>query len=201
LRKSSLQSLAIPGDGNCLFTAITFQLSIVQAKMTSKYQDLLKVKGVLGTDSIQAMAHTFRLGVIGEMEQNKVRYLPFLKNCSQYSKSGEFAGDFGDLLPTACTNYIGAIIVLFSSNAFLECQTIVPQDVILTEVPIQLACSSYGPRHYDSTVPISIENNRVIMTSIEDTHCIEMVDTTYKCRCGANPIKLLSCKNDFCKTN
>jgi hypothetical protein len=204
LSKFSLKAVQIDGDGNCLFTALIFQLSIVQTRMTSDYLSYLNQRGLLKFEDIIKVALLFREGVIAEMSTNWMKYSQFLHNCSenhffgflqQYSKSGQFAGDFGDLLPLACANYLRAVIVLFTSDPHLERQSIVPHGEVLTEVPLQLAYSAYGPGHYDATD---------LMTQNQKTqHNISASDISLKstkCRCGANHTQLKTSMNDFCTT-
>jgi hypothetical protein len=133
----------------------------------------------------------FREGAMAKMKENWQKYLPFLKDCSEaqfyiflveYSMSGQFAGDFGDLLPMACANFLRAVIVLFSSDPLYNCQTIVPQGTVLTEVPLQLAYSSYGPGHYEATVQISKEVKAEKEILLNET----LQYKSFRCRCGAN---------------
>jgi hypothetical protein len=108
--------------------------------------------------------------------------------------SGQFAGDFGDLLPTACANFLGAVIVLFSSDPHYNCQTIVPQGTVITEVPLELAYSSYGPGHYEATVQISKEVKAEKEILLNQT----LQYKSFKCRCGANHRQLSTSIKEFC---
>jgi hypothetical protein len=108
-----------------LFTALTFQLSFVHTKLSSDYIAVLEGNGFLRDRDVKRMAQIFREGAMAEMKENWQKYLPFLKDCLEaqfyiclieYSMSGQFAGDFGDLLQMACANFLGAVIVLLSSD-------------------------------------------------------------------------------------
>jgi hypothetical protein len=157
----------------------------------------------LDKNEAKEKAYLFRMGVINEMEQKKCKYFSFLYDCCEkkyseyilkYSLSGQFAGDFGYLLPLACANYIGAVIILFSSNSYLECQPIMPQDKILTEVPLQLAYSAYGPGHFDATIQIFTTEKSNISDSTAK------ILNHVKCSCGANHRQLSTDLNAFCKS-
>jgi hypothetical protein len=90
-----------------LFTALTFQLSFVHTKLSSDYIAVLEGNGFLRDRDVKRMAQIFREGAMAEMKENWQKYLPFLKDCLEaqfyiclieYSMSGQFAGDFWDLL-------------------------------------------------------------------------------------------------------
>jgi hypothetical protein len=185
-----------------LFTALTFQLCFVHTKLSSDYIAVLGGNGFLRDRDVKRMTQIFRVGAMAKMKENWQKYLPFLKDCSEakfyifleeYSMSGQFAGDFGDLLSMACANFLGAVIVLFSSDPHYNCQTIVPQGTVLTEVPLQLAFSSYGPGHYKATVQMSKEVKADKEILLNKT----LQNKSFICRCGANHRQLSTSMNEF----
>jgi hypothetical protein len=209
LFRFSLQKVEILQDGNCLFTAVVTQLSYCKSRMTPKYISFLRAEGLLGHKNIAQIAHTLRQNVMAFMRKTNNLYLPFLDNCSegtfnayvqQYARSGEFAGSFGDLLPTACADYLQSVIVLLTSDVNLQCHTVVPQKEIINDFPLYLAYTAMGCGHYDATV----QTDKNDVTNIEaDNQVLSKSETnSKKCRCGINSKKsetvIFFCKTSRC---
>jgi hypothetical protein len=119
------------------------------------------------------------------METNAGQYIPYLPNMNakkyksllkQYRNSGEFAGNFGDLLIVAVGHTLRVVILLLSSNKDLPFQSITPNCEILSSRSLYLVFNCAGAGHYDSTEPIFMAEN--IISSDESSG--------NNCRCGIN---------------
>jgi hypothetical protein len=208
LHNFSLHTVEIPKDGNCLFTAIIVQLSQCTEKMSDAYLTFLGNIKLIGDELVAQRAQTLREEVMNNISQNEQLYLPFLENCSrdtftayiqQYSKSGEFSGSFGDLLPIACSDYLHTVIVLLSSDAKMQVLTIIPQSDVLNECPLYLAYTAMGCGHYDATMPVSKSDCLPVIES-SSKHTTEKSNYS-KCRCGINNKKDGGSSKQFCRTS
>jgi hypothetical protein len=101
LESFGLSKVNISKDGDCLFHALNRQLEI-----SGDYNRINSCKGKIHDDAMNAL--WLRLCVLEEVELNVEEYRPFLANMTRtkiavlikmYCSPGQFAGDFGDLLP------------------------------------------------------------------------------------------------------
>jgi hypothetical protein len=195
LESFCLSRVDVSKDGDCLFHAIIRQLEI-----SGEYNQINSCKGKIHDDAMNAF--WLRLCVLEEIELNIEDYRPFLTNMTRtkiaaliqiYSSPGQFAGDFGDLIPVAAANYLGRIIILLSSNPHLPYQSITPQRRTVSSHPVYLAHNAFGCGHYDA-----VKLRFSLLTEVEpktDTDTDTDTDTAApnptlanakKCRCGVN---------------
>jgi hypothetical protein len=198
----SLQSVAVSADGNCLFTAVCHQLDVSVNLMGNDFKE--HVQSLNLQSNMHFDSFLLRQVVLDEMETNAGQYIPYLPNMNakkyksllkQYRNSGEFAGNFGDLLIVAVGHTLRVVILLLSSNKDLPFQSITPNCEILSSRSLYLVFNCAGAGHYVSTEPIFMAEN--IISSDESSG--------NNCRCGINSKNASSsikeksyCKNDRC---
>jgi hypothetical protein len=183
-------------DGNCLFSAVCYQLCNVQDK-SSQFSAHLSALGIIHEQ--QCKPDSLREVVLNEMESHPDRYMSFLTKATlktyreqvqQFRKSGQFATDFGDLIPVAIADTLGTILILLSSNPSLSYQSIIPQGDIFLSLPLFLSFNCSGAGHYDGTRPAN--------PTLQQHGNTDKLDKM-TCRCGINN-KTKKGSPAFCKS-
>jgi hypothetical protein len=158
LKLFSLERIEIGRDGDCLFSAVCCQLDQSVGDHSTICQDHITNLQISEAGLFSPLL--LRHATLNEMETNSEIYRSFLSNTSkitfrkliqQYKNVGEFAGNFGDLLPVAIANKLGLVIILLSSNPTHPYHTIIPRTKIHGTAPLILAFNCSGSGHYDST--------------------------------------------------
>ena len=91
--------------------------------------------------------------------------------CEQYSASGEFEGELGDLMVVTLANILQHPIVIFTSVSDMPVLCYTPFDCNNSS-PLFLTYTQSGPGHYDYAVPKSQDNDEVANTK------------SIRCTCG-----------------
>jgi hypothetical protein len=186
----NLSKVSVRKDGDCLFHAMIRQLKISDNYMTPRSS-----KGTVYDETADAL--WLRLSVLEEIENSTEHYRVFLGNMTRtkfaaqvqlYSSPGQFAGDFGDLLPVAVANFLKRIIILISSSPFRPYQSIIPRVTPMSSEPLYLAHNTFGCGHFDAVKRASCESESSEEELPESANLPnETIKTQAKrCRCGVN---------------
>jgi hypothetical protein len=190
-----LELVPVEKDGNCLFSAVCNQLKHFGESSGEQFRAHLQKLDICHDEEFRPAR--LREAVLNEMEKNQDRYIPFLdentaatypSQVAKFRQSGQFATDFGDLIPIAIANVLGSVLILLSSDPLLPYQSVTPERNIIPNVPMYLAFNCSGAGHYDGTRQKS---------ALPTVQCVEKI---LKCRCGINS-KALKGEQSFCKTS
>ena len=163
----NFSKVEIPGDGNCLFTAVALYLETVYPSLPSSHPrtDIINSLGVtMGTSSTTySIIDALRKVVVQEwLGQNSQYYTGFLSSvqleheAARFLDNGEFTGELGDLVIAALSNVLQSPIVVFTSIQNLPVLVITPSHHVMNNPsPIHLAYCHDGPGHYDLAVHCS----------------------------------------------
>ena len=193
----------IPKNGNCLSTAVAFQLHQLQAKtdVSNAMAVHLENLGIKNTQSVEELATLLRKLVVDEWVGSfSEDYLDFfhgearrnyVEEAEKYRMCGTFAGPLGDAMPLALAIVLGMPFIILSlenSTPFLD---VCPREIKCELFPLYLAHYPTGPGHYDTRVSQS-DTPTTMFTANENepgsTHGTETtLDKLFRpCRCGVN---------------
>ncbi len=156
----NFRKVAVPGDGNCLFTSVA--LSIIERIQNHDdvVVDIMTKLGLSVRDlNIQRISKRLRDLVVQEwLGDNADYYQGFSTSdiqsqAEQYLISGEFAGNLGDLMVVTLSNVLHIPIAIFTSIPNLPIICITPVTQVESTVPLYLAFNHGGPGHYDYAIP------------------------------------------------
>ena len=118
----NFKSMSVPGDSNCLFTAVAVNLQKVASKSKDLADQLQSLGIQVSKDSIQDIIKKLRKAVVDELlGNNTAEYQSFLSQeqlsteAQHFLKDGEFMGEVGDLMIKALCNVLQTPIILFTS--------------------------------------------------------------------------------------
>lgn len=197
LQQWNFRKISVPGDGNCLFTAIAYNL--VNRARDNDEPILNRLQLLSNTPNrleISEIAKELRLLVVKEwLGENSEYYQGFVtadiaKHAHQYLESGEFAGDLGDLMILTLSNILHIPITIFSNIPNLGVICITPTTGVDSTVPLYVAYNNYGSGHYDYAVPTESTSHSPPSSSTK--RCVT------KCFCGRNQAsKATPCASDI----
>lgn len=153
----NFKGLSVPGDGNCLFTAVAVNLQHLATK-SKDLSDHLQSLGIqVCEDGVPNIIKKLRKSVVDELlGSNTTEYQSFLSHeqlptqAQRFLRDGEFMGEIGDLMVKALCNVLQTPIILFTSVKDMPIIVCTPTHNPLKEVDfIYLAYNQYGPGHYD----------------------------------------------------
>lgn len=180
----NFRQVEVPGDGNCLFTAVALHLQLIGQEPASPLHPILERLGIdVSSDSVQHIAKLLRRAVVTEwLGEHSTEYTGFLasaqleKEAQTFLNSGEFAGELGDLVVSALSNVLQSPIVLFTSIANLPILVVTPSHTIMENPqPIHLSFTQYGPGHYDMAIYQDSNSSAAASQDIQESH---------QCTCG-----------------
>ena len=157
----NFRSVSTPGDGNCLFHSVAFALQQQSQQGNDSICQVLSSLGInLTSQSTAEVITALRKAVVDEwLGDNSKEYQSFLtyaqleKEACRFLKSGEFAGEIGDLVITALAHVLQSPIVLFTSIDGLPIVVIMPtQSPVANIHPLFMAYNQYGSGHFDGVV-------------------------------------------------
>jgi hypothetical protein len=214
----------MPKNGNCLFTAVGFQLqqflSTNQIPMVMRnYLENIGLKDDLDLDEISAVLRNL---VVDEwIGPNTDDYLDFfhvdskvnfIEHAKTYRISGTFASELGDAMPLALANVLGMPLVILSTQNFSPFLDICPREVKHSVLPIYLCYYPNGGGHYDALIQNECESlaggcsdvtTQPMSTENENDKTIDGLvknpnstpPSERSCRCGANAKKKKPCQS------
>ena len=154
----------MPGDGNCLFTAVAHNLVDRVKNNDEAVLCSLRRLGVLPTTKneleVFSLAKLLRLLVVQEwLGDNAEYYQGFVTtdigtHAHEYLNSGEFGGDLGDLMVLTLSNILQMPVTIFSNIPDLELVCITPISGVNSISSLYLTYSNYGADRYDFAIPI-----------------------------------------------
>ena len=206
----------IPKNGDCLFTAVAFQLqqlfSVIEEDSVTK--SYLQKLGIRSEQSLAEIASLLRNLVVDEWTGSFAGdYYDFfhgnsknnyVQQAESFRISGTFASDLGDAMPLALANVLGMPLVILSLDHFTHFLDICPREVKCGVFPIYLCYYSTGGGHYDAllqhtTTPTeceqSIETESVLAVAEQQEKREKQNETRddlappRSCRCGVNAKK------------
>ena len=215
LREASLERIAIEGDGNCMFSTVSFSLKSM--KLNQEYSTFLESMGINTTEEIASISNSLRKVVVDELMQQYEFYEKFANDLSESEyrrkvqeckKSDVFAGDIGDLILPAISNTLRISINLITSNPECPFMHMQPKDSPLSDSPLCIAYISHGPGHYDACKEMIFDEKhkqgkkqgKCTCGRKVHTSCISNLCKCFrnKVSCGADPACLCSnCENKF----
>ena len=149
----------VPGDGNCFFHAVSFQLlKLLKGENGQSIQNGLCALGISLEQSLATNAEVLRQRVVDEWQGPFIdEYQQFLidsemdvyMEAEKFRRSGEFCRPLGDGMPLAMANVLQLPIVLITSAQNMPIVTVTPRS-ILFETSIILAYTQGGAAHYDA---------------------------------------------------
>ena len=159
----------MPGDGNCLFTAVAHNLVDRLKNNDEAVFCSLNRLGVLSNTPnelcVSFLANALRRLVVQEwLGENAEYYQGFVTtdiatHAHQYLNSGEFGGDLGDLMVVTLSNILHIPITIFSNIPDLGLVCITPTSGMSSIIPLYLTYNNYGSGHYDYALPIDSTSN------------------------------------------
>ena len=187
LESWNFQRIEVPGDGNCLFYAISLALvERIQHGDTQLHQTLTSL-GLSSEDvkDVRSLARFLRQSVVHQWLANTDMYQGFatidLSNeANTYLTDGEFSGELGDLMVLTLANILKTPITLFTSIPNLPVLCIVPTLEVSTAIPLYLTYIQTGPGHYDYAIP----KPEASETDQTEAGSIRKQVTTIHCTCG-----------------
>lgn len=147
----------VPGDGNCLFTAIAKQLKTFLKDCTKK-----ETKGyILNLDlgkSVEPDARKLRTLFVDELIRNIDVYgstMPYedcdiLKEIEQFRNDGYFNSDVGDTCAIVIADLLRIPIVIVTAFPSHPTNVLLSKNM-LTSDALYIAYNHAGPGHYDGT--------------------------------------------------
>lgn len=154
----NFRQVQVPGDGNCLFTSVALHLQSISQLPTLPLRSTVESLGInISTDSVEQIAAKLRKAVVAEwLGDHFSLYTGFLtfsqleQEAQRFLRSGEFAGELGDLVVAALSNVLHSSIVLFTSIPNLPILVITPSHESMDNPqPIHLTFTQHGAGHYD----------------------------------------------------
>ena len=149
----------VPGDGNCLFSAVSLGLIERLQNEDHKVVDVLTELGIPTCDfNVTSISTNLRSLVVKEwLGDNADYYQGFVTSdirsqAELYLSSGEFAGNLGDLIVVTLSNILHIPITIFTSIQNLPVICITPLSEVETVVPLYLTYTHTGPGHYDYAI-------------------------------------------------
>ncbi len=180
LQSWNFEKVVVPGDGNCLFYAVSLAL-IQRMKTDNCTRELLLSMGLPEDklDDMYIIAKLLRRLVVREWQENTDNYQGYTlvdvcSEASNYLADGEFSGDIGDLMVRTLLNILAIRITIFTSVENMPVLCVTPAFNCDTSVPLYLTYVQAGAGHYDYAVP-SVTSST---TTIVQTH---------RCTCGRKP--------------
>ena len=203
----------IPKNGDCLFTAVAFQLqqlfSAIKGNSATKShfqqlgirseQSLVEIAGLLRNLVVDEWTGSFAGDYYdffhGDSKDN------YVQQAESFRISGTFASDLGDAMPLALANVLGMPLVILSLDHFTHFLDICPREVKCGVFPIHLCHYSTGGGHYDAlsqhTTPTVMECEQSIKTKSvlaaadenEQKETGDDLPSPRSCRCGVNAKK------------
>ena len=148
----NFRKVEVPGDGNCLFTAVALHLQSVSEVPESPLNSIMERLGINRSDSIHRIVELLRQAVVAEwLGEYSHEYTSFLapaqleREAERFLLSGEFSGDLGDLVVTALSNVLHSPIILFTSIDNLPLLVVTPTNTIMENPqPIHLTFTQYA---------------------------------------------------------
>ena len=146
---------AIPGDGNCCFSAIASNLLHQCLQLEEKYPALVS-KLQLNISSMKDIALQLRLEAVQEWTMNASEYQGYLP--SEYSVEIEaakfidesyFFGPLANTMIKAVSNALGLPIIVFSSALHYPIVYTTPR-VCQVSIPLYVAFNQAGAGHYSA---------------------------------------------------
>ena len=174
LQSWNFERVVVPGDGNCLFYAVS--LALIQRMKTNNHTRELLLSMGLPEDQLDDMyniAKLLRRSVVHEWQENADNYQGFTlvdlgSEALNYLADGEFSGDIGDLMVLTLANILGIPLTIFTSVENMPVLCVTPTLNCDTSVPLYLTYVQAGAGHYDYAVP-SLTSSTT--TSIVHSHC------------------------------
>lgn len=157
----NFQHVQVPGDGNCLFTSVALHLQSVGQMPAAPLHSIVESLGIdLSVDSVEEIAAQLRRAVVaewlGDHYSEYTRFLAFSQleqEAQRFLRSGEFAGDVGDLVIAALSNVLHSPIVLFTSIVNMPILVLTPShEPMDNPQPIHLTFEQHGAGHYDLAI-------------------------------------------------
>ena len=162
LEAFGLEQVAIPGDGNCFFSAIAFHLSSLLSSPDTSNSILLHLNSIGITENmlITQISDVLRTLLVrewrGHREESYRNFLPesmdYISETINFETSGYFSSDLGDLMPIAMANVLRMPIVIVTSESHTPLISVCPEETILYSTPLFLAYNRLGAGHYDAAV-------------------------------------------------
>lgn len=201
-------------DGNCLFTAIAFNIKNQVEHGNIILKTVIENLKIDPKSSISQIARQLRACVVQEwLGKNSKFYQEFMTEgqltvqAEKFLHDGEFSIDIGDLAVAALSNTLQSPLVLFTSRPSQPIYIQNPTHSPMASVsPIFLAFLHTGPGHYDAVAPSTIPEVAAEKASTESCTCgrkstkgnaCSFTLSQYTCRCPCYNAKL-SCSED-CK--
>jgi hypothetical protein len=162
LRDFSLQRVQISQDGDCLFKAMANQMK--QIDQYSEYGQFIEQCSISLVDSVDTLAELFRKLVVTELSANYRLYMAYTKKMKLtdyrrkvqiFGLKGQYAGDLGDLLLPALTNVLRTTVTVICSSPLNPVLHVLPDKGALNNKPMYVTYLTFGPGHYDGTLPLS----------------------------------------------
>lgn len=207
----------IPKNGDCLFTAVAFQLQQLFSSIEedSVIKSHLQQLGISSEESLAEITGLLRNLVVDEWTGSFAGdYYDFfhgdskdnyVQQAESFRISGTFASDLGDAMPLALANVLGMPLLILSLDHFTNFLDICPREVKCGAFPVYLCYYSSGGGHYDvllqHTTPTemeceqSIENKNLPAAAEQKEAKDERKETRddlpspRSCRCGVNAKK------------
>ena len=208
------QRVAMPKDGDCLFSAVAFQLQSRYAseeKDSPLYQHLHTLGIKADQPDLQIIVQKLRALTVKEFfggrRSEYVSYLDsshrdeFENMANNFVERGFFDCELGNATPLALANILQVPLVIMSSIENFPVIPIIPREPPLTNVPIYIAYQRVGSGHYDATVEAQ-HGNSATTTSVLHSETDSNQDkdrmqpegalkqiTAGGCRCGRGSAK------------
>ena len=164
LEAFGLEQVAIPGDGNCFFSAIAFHLSSLLSSPDTSNSILFHLNSIGITQNmlITQISDVLRTLLVrewrGHREESYRNFLPesmdYISETINFEASGYFSSDLGDLMPIAMANVLRMPIVIVTSESHTLLISVCPEETILYSTPLFLAYNRLGAGHYDVAVSV-----------------------------------------------
>ena len=117
----------VPGDDNCFFHAVSFQLlKVVKGENGQSIQERLRDLGISPDQSLTSIAAVLRQRIVNEWQGPFMdEYQQFFNDsemdayteAGKFRRSGEFCRPLGDAMPLAMTNLLQMPIVLIVGDS------------------------------------------------------------------------------------
>ena len=130
----------VPGDGNCFFHAVSFQLlKLLKGENGQPIQNSLRALGISSEESVATIAAVPRQRVVDEWQGPFIEeYQQFFNDsemdvyteAEKFRRSGEFCRPLGGAMPLAMANVLQLPIVLITSAQNMPIVTVTPRSII-----------------------------------------------------------------------
>ena len=209
------QRVAMLKDGDCLFSAVAFQL---QSRYASEEKDSplcqhLRILGIEADQSdLQIITQKLRELTVKEFfgvrRSEYVSYLDcshhdqFENMASNFSERGFFDCELGNATPLALANILQVPLVIISSIENFPVIPVIPRETPLSNVPLYIAYQRVGSGHYDATIEAQHETSLgpLVASAVLHTDSTQVKDrlqpegdlkqiTAVGCRCGRGSAK------------